>query len=186
MSEVEAVIFPCRVMRKARIFFQSQRVCGTCGIGFIRARHQISCSKKCNSAAMTIRDAAYNRSERGKASTERYAQSEKGKTTLKRYRESNAWKISLKRYRESDFGRLRRKERKYNRKQSGGGQIDLRAWNAKMQTLGHVCQICQKKLDSKSVTIDHIFPLSKGGTNKIDNLQPLCMPCNSRKGAKIL
>jgi hypothetical protein len=35
------------------------------------------------------------------------------------------------------------------------------------------------------VTADHIVPLSRGGTNYIDNIQPLCFRCNSKKGAKV-
>lgn len=43
------------------------------------------------------------------------------------------------------------------------------------------CACCRKK---RALTIDHIKPISKGGSNWPSNLQMLCKPCNSRKHAK--
>lgn len=38
---------------------------------------------------------------------------------------------------------------------------------------------------TEHLTVDHIIPIHKGGTNEQDNLQTLCGKCNSSKGAKI-
>lgn len=35
------------------------------------------------------------------------------------------------------------------------------------------------------LTIDHIHPTSRGGTNAVKNIQCLCYSCNSNKGNKI-
>ena len=43
---------------------------------------------------------------------------------------------------------------------------------------GNICLACE---ESKPLTVDHIIPLSLGGSNTIDNIQPLCRSCNSRK-----
>ena len=42
---------------------------------------------------------------------------------------------------------------------------------------GKPCIVCGKPSD----TIDHIVPISCGGTNDIENLQPMCRSCNSKK-----
>jgi hypothetical protein len=44
------------------------------------------------------------------------------------------------------------------------------------------CVKCDKKDD---LTIDHVVPVSKGGTDEYSNLQILCKACNSKKGARI-
>jgi hypothetical protein len=43
------------------------------------------------------------------------------------------------------------------------------------------CVYCQGYED---LTIDHIIPVSKGGTNDLDNLQAACRKCNSSKLTK--
>lgn len=70
----------------------------------------------------------------------------------------------------------------YQCNKRAGGCLDLPAFYAKCETLEWHCQICGKVLTKETVTIDHIIPVSKGGTNDIENLQPMCRSCNSRKG----
>lgn len=44
------------------------------------------------------------------------------------------------------------------------------------------CAGCQVSFHFRNMTIDHIIPRSKEGTNHIKNLQLLCGACNSTKG----
>ncbi len=45
-----------------------------------------------------------------------------------------------------------------------------------------VCWYCGRKVeDPKELTIDHIIPRSKGGTNDMDNIFMVCKGCNSSK-----
>lgn len=43
------------------------------------------------------------------------------------------------------------------------------------------CNLCGRKLDFAEMTLDHIIPLGKGGTNHLENLQCSCEMCNSIK-----
>ncbi|MEC4016030.1 HNH endonuclease [Streptomyces sp. H27-D2] len=47
---------------------------------------------------------------------------------------------------------------------------------------GYRCLECGATDD---LTLDHIYPWSRGGADTDDNLRTLCRPCNSRKGANI-
>jgi 5-methylcytosine-specific restriction endonuclease McrA len=43
---------------------------------------------------------------------------------------------------------------------------------------GNKCLQCGR---TWGLTLDHIIPRSRGGTNRQNNLQTLCHPCNQRK-----
>lgn len=46
------------------------------------------------------------------------------------------------------------------------------------------CGIYRNKNRSSFLSIDHIVPTSKGGENKLSNIQIICIGCNSRKKDK--
>src|SRR4029077_4306219 len=54
-------------------------------------------------------------------------------------------------------------------------------WNRLRQKLS----ACMKCGSTWNLSVDHIVPRSKGGTNHPFNLQVLCRSCNSKKSTKV-
>ena len=49
-----------------------------------------------------------------------------------------------------------------------------------------VCNGCLVLFPFRNLTVDHIVPQSKGGSDHPDNLQLLCGACNSKKGGRTM
>lgn len=49
-----------------------------------------------------------------------------------------------------------------------------------------LCRYCGCDLDDSSYHVDHVLPLSRGGSDSRENLALTCPTCNLSKGAKIL
>lgn len=58
----------------------------------------------------------------------------------------------------------------------GGMRLDV------LDRDGHACRDCGTPID---LTVDHIIPWALGGSDDMTNLQTLCRPCNSSKGARV-
>ena len=50
---------------------------------------------------------------------------------------------------------------------------------------GGTCQYCGRKARKDGLTIDHVIPRSRGGTDSWDNLVLACLECNARKRNKV-
>lgn len=76
------------------------------------------------------------------------------------------------------YMRVFTKRRKLRLKGAEGSHT-FEEWEKLKATYKFMC-LCCKRTDLE-LTEDHIVPISKGGTNYIWNIQPLCKSCNCRK-----
>jgi 5-methylcytosine-specific restriction endonuclease McrA len=89
---------------------------------------------------------------------------------------------SIARWKRTEKGRLcnRAKTIRYRARKLGAvGSHTQAEWNDLLERYGHICPACGR---SVRLFRDHVVPLSKGGTDFISNIQPMCNQCNSAKG----
>lgn len=103
----------------------------------------------------------------------------------KNYKRYMVW---LKEYKRVSWAKLSPLEKKRKRAMSYC-RMNENFWNRfleKWKSIGRRCYLCKRYLPKIKITIDHVIPSSKGGSDDISNLMPACGPCNSSKGNKIL
>ncbi len=77
-----------------------------------------------------------------------------------------------------------------------GGYFTAEQWKRLKKEFNNTCPKCQKKELEIKLTVDHIIPINKWSTwiknhninykwNNIENIQPLCKNCNSKKWCNI-
>jgi len=96
---------------------------------------------------------------------------------------------SKRRYIEDPAANRKRVRRYEHRKRAAEGRYTEEQWQARLDLYGHRCYLCGCDWDvllRDEKHIDHVIPLSKGGTNWPANLRPACGTCNRGKSAKTL
>ena len=114
---------------------------------------------------------------------------DRAKRFLDSKRNDEKWKYSERNRRTEWYKRTIAKRRIYARInshkrrvliQTGGNHTEEEIALLRKQQ-GNKCNACHRSL-TKRFEIDHIMPVSRGGTNSIENLELLCRRCNRSKG----
>ncbi|PWT80210.1 MAG: hypothetical protein C5B44_05745 [Acidobacteria bacterium] len=69
------------------------------------------------------------------------------------------------------------------KRRAAGGTFNRFEWAALKEKYNHICLKC---LETKPLTIDHVIPIDLGGRHSVENIQPLCLECNSSKGVQVI
>lgn len=116
------------------------------------------------------------------------------KKALDRYRLTEKYQAKQQKYLESEKGadylaKKRQRHRKRRLVKETAGTLTEYEWRVITHAFRRTCAYCGKKTRTTGdikhpdhLTMDHIIPLSKGGTHTRDNVTIACEECNQRKG----
>lgn len=85
------------------------------------------------------------------------------------------------------YAHYREYQNAYNSWRRASINNDINEWTAELikqryDEQSGFCALCSVDLEVTGFHRDHIVPVARGGTNRADNLQLLCPPCNRHKG----
>jgi 5-methylcytosine-specific restriction endonuclease McrA len=88
-----------------------------------------------------------------------------------------------KRYEKNPQYFLVRAQLQHAKRKARPGTLTAEQWEAIKAAFKFRCAYCKKH--PKRLSIDHVLPLAKGGTNNPQNIVPACLSCDRKKGAKL-
>jgi 5-methylcytosine-specific restriction endonuclease McrA len=78
--------------------------------------------------------------------------------------------------------RLREAQRRARITQAPVNDLTAAQWDEIQRHYNYRCVYCGTK--AQPLTMDHLTPLSRGGSHTRSNVVPACRPCNSKKGPR--
>lgn len=82
--------------------------------------------------------------------------------------------------------KLQNAKRRRARILGAGGSHTIGEWEALKAQHNWTCPCCSKVEPEVKLEADHVIPISKGGSDNIENIQPLCRRCNGKKHTKTI
>jgi len=133
----------------------------------------------------------YFKSEKGKEIRQRHSKSEKRKEQQKKYSKSERGKEAQQKYFNSEKGKeVKRRNKQKRRALKNNSQVEDFTNLEIFERDKWKCGICgldvDKSLcypDKSSASLDHIVPLSRGGSHTKENVQCSHLSCNLKKWA---
>lgn len=183
---------------------KQERICKICKNIFLvypGNKSQKSCSRACSYSdpergrkivSKRMSNGGYNFS---KETRERMSASQTGRVVsdgtksklseLSAERNKNGGKVNqYGTYKGGYMNKLRHNLRRVARKLNAQGDHTFEQWEDLKMKYGYKCVSCLMEEPSIFLTEDHIIPLIKGGSDYIENIQPLCKSCNCKKHTK--
>jgi 5-methylcytosine-specific restriction endonuclease McrA len=74
---------------------------------------------------------------------------------------------------------MRNRIKEQNKRKNKVGSLSLATWLDCLMLHGFKCNGCGRR-DCKLI-LDHVVSFHRGGTNELENIQPLCEICDNRK-----
>jgi hypothetical protein len=161
-----------------------KRICSICGNEYIKVLSSLFCSDEC-------RKEHYRRLEQRRVDSKSIIMTSTCKECGKEFSYKSYKRIIEKAYCSDKcmHKALRRNSRHKRRRLIKQSIKETISMDYLIKKYHGRCQICDCKVHRSNgkdwspniATIDHIVPVSKGGTHTYDNVQLLCAICNSRK-----
>lgn len=180
-----------------------EKKCKKCGVIFksYKHKHRMFCSKKCSSLARIGVPHPMSEEQKKLLSKIRIekglAKGSKnprwGKSKYKNIEEKKQAKLESgrKSYRKHIKTRLFYYRQLAYKRRTAIGNHTLQEWENLKKKFNYCCVGCGMQEPFigqyyEKLTEDHITPISKNGSNFIDNIQPMCWNCNSRKSNRFV
>jgi len=182
---------------EVEVWDKNPRKCGHCGIEFKGRKEKKFCSKNCYSKWQKENIKGYwLGKKRSEKTIEKMKRRMKGKhlSPETEFKKGHIPWIKGRGMTSEEKREARKKAiNKFNNKPErkefmknydiryGRYSIDENYWKWLCNFLDYRCQMCGQKFNFRELQIDHIIPISKDGTSKWENIQPLCKKCNCSK-----